>query len=95
MKINPGKFKYIVFGKHDNVEDIVINDIIIKPESTVKILGLTIDNKLSFNSHIVTLCQKAGRQIRALSCLSHMLNEVIIKCYCITVLLNVTLISVP
>ena len=75
MKINPGKFKYIVFGKHDNVEDIVINDIIIKPESTVKILGLTIDNKLSFNSHIVTLCQKAGRQIQALSRLSHMLNE--------------------
>jgi hypothetical protein len=75
MKINPDKFKYIVFGKHDNVESITINNNVILPENSVKILGLTLDKNLQFKEHISTICQKAGNQIHALSRLSNTLNE--------------------
>ena len=59
MQANPNKFKYIVFGNYNNIEDISINDVALKPQSEVKLLGLHLDNKLTFNSHITKLCQKA------------------------------------
>ena len=31
------------------------------------LLGIKIDNKLDFEKHVTTLCQKAGRQLNALS----------------------------
>ena len=43
--------------------------------ATIKILDLTLDNKLTFDSHISTLCQKTGKQVQVLSRLSHVLNE--------------------
>ena len=41
----------------------------------MKILGVTIDEKLSFNSHIKTLCMKASQKLGALSRMSHCLNK--------------------
>ena len=38
-------------------------------------MGLTFDNKLTFDSHKSTLCQKAGKQVQILSRLSYVLNE--------------------
>ena len=40
-----------------------------------KILGVTIDNKLTFKSHIKNLCKKASQKIGALSRLSNHLND--------------------
>ena len=37
-------------------------------------LGVNIDVELNFNHHIALLCNKAGRQINALSRLSNVLN---------------------
>ena len=75
MKINPIykiykiyiKFKYIVFGKHESPGSIMLNNTTIFPDTTVKILGLKLDNKLLFNNHISTICTKAGRQIQVSS----------------------------
>ena len=75
MKVNPDKFNYIVFGKHDHIGDFIIGNHIIKPVKSVKLLGLNLDNKLNFESHISNLCQKAGRQIHVLARLSRILNE--------------------
>ena len=74
MKVNPDKFKYIVFGKHDNVDCVSIKNIRIVPETTVKILGLHLDNRLTFNKHISSIGTKAGRQIQVLARLSSTLN---------------------
>ena len=74
MKVNPDKFKYIVFGKHDNVDCVSIKNIRIAPETTVKILGLHLDNRLTFNKHISSIGTKAGRQIQVLARLSSTLN---------------------
>ena len=48
---------------------------ILKPVKSVKLLGLNLDKKLNFESHISNLCPKACRQIHLLARLSHILNE--------------------
>ena len=40
-----------------------------------KILGVTIDKKLTFSSHIRELCQKVFQKISALSKISNQLND--------------------
>jgi len=64
---NPAKFQMIVLGV-SSVENIYINldNIILKPSTTVKLLGITIDSKLSFKEHILDLCKKANWSVRCL-----------------------------
>ena len=40
----------------------------------VKLLGITIDNKLKFNEHVTNICMKASRKISALSGMSNFLS---------------------
>jgi hypothetical protein len=75
MKINPDKFNYIVFGNCGDVDDINLNGNIIKVQDEVKILGLHLDKRLTFHSHISKICQKAGNQVHALCRLSNILSE--------------------
>ena len=69
MKANPSKFQAILFKcrKNEEVFDLNIGDELIKPVSLVKLLGVLIDDKLSFNEHVSKLCIKAARQTNALS----------------------------
>ena len=62
------KFQAIVFKcrKNEKVLDLNISDELIKPVSLVKLLGVLIDDNLSFNEHISKLCVKAARQTNAL-----------------------------
>ena len=43
-----------------------INDLTINSENSVNFLGIEIDNKLSFEQHIFTLCNKASNQLNAI-----------------------------
>ncbi len=74
MKVNSEKFQCIVFGKVDDPGAFVINNHSIIPEKNVKLLGLMIDNKLTFNTNISHICQKAGRQVNVLARLSNVLD---------------------
>ena len=67
MKANPSKFQAIVFKcrKNEEVLDLNIGDELIKPVSLVKLLGVLIDDNLSFNEHVSKLCVKAARQTNA------------------------------
>ena len=40
---------------------------VIKPEKSVKLLGINIDKKLSFNKNVSSLCKKASNQLKAIS----------------------------
>ena len=68
MVRNPSKFQAILFKCRQNEEvfDINIGDELIKPVSHVKLLGVLIDDNLSFNEHVSKLCVKAARQTNAL-----------------------------
>ena len=46
---------------------IKIKESAIESSSSEKLLGVTIDNKLSFDDHITTLCRKTSQKLHALS----------------------------
>ena len=68
MKANPDKFQTIAVGKRTKDENITFNldDNIKHCEDHVKLLGVTIDIKLSFDLHISNVCKKASRQLNVL-----------------------------
>ena len=70
MVVNPDKFQSIIInrlGKLKNSNEILIDNHKIHLENSVTLLGIEIDNKLNFGKHVTTACQKAGRQLNALS----------------------------
>ena len=77
MVANPDKFQamFLAPSRQERITDsIQVRDSIIQSESSVNILGIDIDEKLTFNSHINKICRKAGRQVNVLRRLSHMLD---------------------
>ena len=68
MRANPDKFQGIAIGKKSIAENLSFNigGITLKCENTVKLLGVTIDSLLNFDSHIKNVCIKSSRQINAL-----------------------------
>ena len=69
MMINPGKLEAIIIDKkkkcHIN-ETLKIGDKIIKASSSVKLLGVQIDDQLHFNLHISNNCRSAANQLNSL-----------------------------
>ena len=53
-----------------NFENFSLNNI--KEE---KILGITIDSKLNFDSHLKSICKKANQKVGALSRVSYLMNK--------------------
>ena len=72
MKVNPDKFQLIVFDKGHTCKEyeIKIDSQCIRSQECVKLLGLTIDQNLTFSKHISELCKRAGRKINALARIS-------------------------
>ena len=63
MVLNPGKCQFMLFGVKENEQlDLLCNDITLKQSSYEKMLGVTIDNKLSFNEHIINICKTANKK---------------------------------
>ena len=67
MKPNPKKFQFMIVGKRTRQSIILnINNIKIRESSSVTLLGLTIDNRLTFKDHINVLCRRANLKLHAL-----------------------------
>ena len=67
--VNPWKFQGIIIDKkkqNHTVEYISIDHKNIKTSSSIKLLGVHIDNKLNFNLHITKICRSAANQLHAL-----------------------------
>ena len=73
---NPDKFQSIVLSRR-NVEtfDINVDDHTISRDNTLKMLGVTLDDKLNFKAHIRNICQTNSCQINALKRISNFLNK--------------------
>jgi retron-type reverse transcriptase len=69
LQANPQKFQGIIVSKCKDEENIVFNigDADIRCEPNVKLLGITIDSGLNFDTHVKNLCVKVSRQINVLS----------------------------
>ena len=70
MIVNPDKFQAIVVKRNNKMKDsysLNINQEVINSENCVKLFGIEIDSKLSFENHISTLGKKASNQLNAIS----------------------------
>ena len=77
MIANPEKFHAILLKKNQtntSGEQININGKMIKSEETVKLLGVTLDNRLDFDPHISNLCKKAVTQLNVLKRLKNFIG---------------------
>ena len=69
MIANPDKFQAIIMNKRREnqiTHKLKIYNNEIETTKSVKLLGIEIDNQLSFNQHISKLCSKAAMQLNAI-----------------------------
>ena len=74
MELNPGKCHYIAIGDTDPSHKIILNNNDVSSSNKEKRLGIPLDNKLNFDSHITSLCKKAGQKLSALARMNHLLT---------------------
>ena len=65
LKANPDKFHILLSTKNDL--SLKLNEVTISNSNCEKLLGIKIDNGLTFESHVETLCKKASQKLNALS----------------------------
>ena len=73
MKLNSDKCHLLISGFKHQYHWIKVGDSIVWESSHEKLLGIDIDNKLSFDLHISDICKKAGRKLSALARVSKFL----------------------
>ena len=76
MEANPSKFHFMIMSSQPvgNVEICITENVKIVSESIVKVLGVFIDSRLTFNEHVKHSCVKAARQLNALARISKFLT---------------------
>ncbi len=65
MQVNPTKFDFM-FLKHFRCKEDIPDSVEIDSQSDVKLLGMTINDKLRFNKHVDILCKSAARQLNVI-----------------------------
>ena len=66
MVANPGKFQAMFLGTHNDNICLRVEGVTIQTSSIVKLLGVQLDCKLNFQTHVQTLCKSASQKINAL-----------------------------
>jgi len=68
MVANPDKFQLMFLGREalNKTIEMKIENTTIKSIDQVRLLGVEIDNKLSFKNHITNICNSANNRLRAL-----------------------------
>ena len=68
MIVNPDKFKSIIIQKDNQTnkpEQFLIGKDFVEVTSLVTLLGIHLDDQLSFNLHISNICKSASKQLNA------------------------------
>ena len=87
MMANPGKFQIMILSKNTISQLIVINNKTIELPNSVKLVGLTHDNKLNFGIHI-NKCKVASAKIKGLERIRNSLNLSQVKVLYISFILS-------
>ena len=67
MVLNPEKSLLMCLGKDiDDTETLSFNDLPLKNSKDVEMLGITVDGRMGFNTHIKNVCRKAGQKLSTL-----------------------------
>ena len=66
MKLNQSKCHFLTAGNLNEHLWVKVGDELVWESAQEKLLGVTIDKDLNFNSHISNLCKKAGQKDTAL-----------------------------
>ena len=64
----------LLVTKHDGNVFVDVEKEIIECSKAVKLLGVTIDNKLDFTEHVSKICNKASTKLHALARISNLMN---------------------
>ncbi len=59
----------------NNTINVNIDNTVLSPSSNIKIPGVTIDERLTFNEHINIICSNAARQLNAIKHLQFNLDK--------------------
>ena len=76
MKAYPSKFKFkVMSSEYIEPQELMISyDVCLRSQTDIKVLGVTIDHRLTFNEHIRICTLKAARQLNALPRVSRYLD---------------------
>ena len=84
IQTNISKFQSIILRPKGSISDVTfcLSESILRPVSCVKLLGVKIDDRLSFDDHISSICLRVSHQINGLRCITkHMTIENRISIY--------------
>ena len=70
MILNPDKCHYMCTGKNTESDIFKFENLFLENSKEEVILGITTDNKLTFDSHVKSMCRKAGQKLSALARIS-------------------------
>ena len=73
--LNARKCQFMCLGNNTENKTFLFHNILMENSKEQKIIGVIIDNKLNFKSHISELCKKASQKVAALSRLSSYLHN--------------------
>ena len=73
LKANPGKFHLLLSDKNEEYS-LKVESSEVKNSKSQKLLGITIDNKLTFDDHVSSICTKASQKLHALSRVSNFMT---------------------
>ena len=79
MKLNVDKCHLMIFGEKRRKVKIHIAEAVIEESDEETLLGITLDTKISFKSHVQSLCKKASQKLHALSTISIFMDSNKIK----------------
>ena len=85
MKLNKDKCHFLVSGNVTEHLWTKVGDELIWESHEERLLGVTIDKNLNFNSHLTTLCKKVGQKVTALARIARLLpfhkRKIILKTF--------------
>ena len=73
MKLNKDKCHFLISGNLNEHLFVKVGDELIWESAEQKLLGVTIDKNLNFNSHLLKLCNNVGRKVTALARIAKLL----------------------